>query len=209
MVKVRAVHPELARRGGLISAVALHRLANEPPLEFLDLLPERPTGRGCPRRALPRLGSSFQRLDERRRPERRARERAEGRQEAGVETVESVRIEGVGGERPDDLALRRKRAAEARVDPLRGVRVGREEAFERVGERAVGRETDRGWSPQDGVETGVPMPRVRPVEGSRNEAMGRQGEELVALKPQEAGGVEREDAPNGGEQALEAVERAE
>jgi hypothetical protein len=79
--------------------------------------------------ARPALGALLQDLDERRRPEGRPRERTERREEPRVETVEGARIQGVGRERPDDLAVGRERAAEAGVNPLERVRVRGQEAF--------------------------------------------------------------------------------
>ncbi len=161
------------------------------------------------RHARPALGPPLERLDERRRPERRARERAERGEEAGVETVEGVRVEGVGRERPDDLPAGRERAAEAGVDPLERVRVGGEEAVEGIGERGVVREEDRCRGAEDRVEARVPVPRVRPLEGRRHEAVRGERDELVPLEPQQARGVEREDPPDGDQQSLVPVERAE
>ncbi len=157
----------------------------------------------------PALRPPLERLDERRGPERRARERAERGEEAGVETVEGVRVEGVGRQRPDDLPAERERAAEAGVNPLERVRVGGEEAVEGIGERGVVGEEDRRRGAQDRVEARMPVPRVRPLEGRRDETVSGQGHELVPLEPQKARRVEREDPPDRDEQALVPVERSE
>ena len=88
----------------------------------------------------------------------------ERRQEARVEAVERVRLERVGGERADDLAALRERAAEAGVDALEGVRVLLEQPVEGVGERAVRREEHGVGRAEDGVEARVLAAGVSPHE---------------------------------------------
>ena len=136
-------------------------------------------------------------------------QRAQPEQELAVEPVERAGRERVGGERADDPAIDRERAAEAVVDVVeaRGGRAGRrgDQAIERIGQAGVGREPDRPVAGDDRGQAGMAGEREAHAEDLGREAVDRERDELVVAQGEERGGVARDGRADRLEQVLVAI----
>ena len=146
----------------------------------------------------------LERLDERGRPERRARQRAEHRQHRLVERVEPMRLERVCRQGADHLASVGQRAAQTGVDVI--VRnSGPSEP--RRSRRRTGRRAGCRWKAhglagsQDHVEPWVLPPVIAPRQRPPGQPEPRHGHQVRALQPEQARGIARDHPADAGDAA--------
>ena len=78
------------------------------------------------------IGAPLERIDERRRAQRRAGQRAQHRDDVGVERVETLRLQCVRGQRADDFVADLQRATHAGMDAVVRVQCADDRAVERI-----------------------------------------------------------------------------